>query len=191
MAFSYKIVKGDVLVHSHNPEGKVLIPHVVNTLGVMGSGIAAGIRKKWPRANSEYTRWEATHSYNVANHEQYLNTELHVHMHDFELGEVQFVEVSENEIVANMVGQKNIGPNEFGQPPIRMDSLTECIFRLRKFVIDNKVKSVASCQFGSLRAGGNWADIEVLIKAIFHDVNVEWYTYEFVEQPLRSKAGKK
>lgn len=177
MTLVYKEVDGDVLDHKHNPTGKIVIPHVVNTLGCMGSGVAAGIRKKWPIANKWYEDWYGMDSYGGI-----LDDELTWTNHKFELGECQFVEVEPDIYVCNMVGQKDIGPNEFGMPPIRMDSLRECIFRLRKFVVENNISSIASCKFGSLRAGGNFEDIKKMIFEIFQEVDVLWITYCFEEK---------
>lgn len=187
MTFVYKVVDGDVLEHKFNPPGKVVIPHVVNTLGIMGSGVAAGIAKKWPKANYEYIDWYGSDRYDVidAHDENGCPYQIAWKDHKFELGEVQFVSVSDDEIIANMVGQKGIGPNKFGMPPIRLDSLKECIFRLRKFVVENDVKSIASPKFGSLRAGSSWEVIWPMVEDIFRDVCVTWITYNFVEKRQR------
>jgi len=182
--FEYKVVKGNALDYKFNPPGKVLIPHVVNSIGIMGSGIALAIKQKWPKAEKEYIDWKKFNRYNILRSKAESGKEIWADWteHYFELGEVQFVDVGEDVIVANMIGQKNVGENKYGMPPIRMDSLKECIYRLREFVVDNNVVSVASPKFGSLRAGGNWETIEEMIKAIFHNVNVSWFTYEFDEK---------
>jgi len=180
--FTYKTVKGDVLEHKFNPAGSVVLPHVVNTLGCMGSGVAAGIRQKWSHANHQYESWCYDGGY---------YSDLHIWItHKFELGEVQFVDVGGDVVIANMVGQKDIGPNEFGMPPIRMDSLRECIFYLRKFVIENNIVSVAAPKFGSLRSGGVWSEIEAMVKEIFRDVAITWVTYEYVEPSFARKQMK-
>lgn len=180
----YHVVQGNVLDREHNPPGKLVISHIVNDLGIAGAGVALGIVRKWPLVYEQYTKWHGDNGYYDLSYE--LKKKATWIKHRMSLGETQFVEVEKDIFIANLVGQKGIGPNEFGLQPIRMDSLYECLLRLRKFVVENKIVSVASPMFGSKRSGGDWKEILMMITDIFDDVNIEWFTYEFDE---RSSKG--
>ena len=83
------IVDGNVLDVS---EG--IIAHQTNCQGVMGSGVAAAIRERYPKVYFEY----AEHC------DDYTEAEL--------LGTVQFVEVNPKLYVANVFGQTTYGTHK-------------------------------------------------------------------------------
>lgn len=77
-------VKGNLL----NVERGILV-HQVNTLGVMGAGIALQIRQKWPRVFEWYASL--------------------CEKGKLKLGDVMFIEVGDNLVVANLAGQSTLG----------------------------------------------------------------------------------
>jgi len=69
------------------PEG--ILVHQVNTLGVMGAGIALQIKKKWPQVYSEYK-------------DKCLE--------GIELGDVILCEIYPKLVIGNLAGQEKLGP---------------------------------------------------------------------------------
>src|SRR5690606_11074838 len=92
------------------------------------------------------------------------------------LGEVQFVKVSDNVIIANMVGQSGVIETSMGGKsfkPIRYTALAKCMEEVFNYISQNVIYprydregyswSIHAPKFGSLRAGGNLAVIEQMI----------------------------
>lgn len=84
------VVKGDLLDVDQG-----FIVHQVNCQGVMGSGVAAAIRFKYPSVYSEYKRFVAN-VYNPA----------------LLLGQIQLVPVTDSLTVVNLFGQQKYGPGD-------------------------------------------------------------------------------
>ena len=74
-----------------NPIGddNKLIVHICNDIGGWGKGFVMAISKKWKEPEKRYREWYAS---NI----------------NFDLGEVQFIQVRENIFIANMIGQHKI-----------------------------------------------------------------------------------
>lgn len=168
----------------HNFTEKTIVPHVVNNQCINGSGVVIAIKKKWPLA--------------IINLEQWFNDLGWVHYDDnlgletkdiddsgWELGQVQFSETeNKNVIVANMIGQRSPGGYVLcGKvfPPINMESVEECIIRVADFCQKTGVKNIVAPKFGSLRAGGNWEDIEKLILQWWCGKGINVTVYEYKE----------
>ena len=86
-----KIVNGDLLKAKEN-----IIGHQVNCQGVMGSGVALQVKKKYPRVFNMYK--DLVSSYVVIEEDR---KQL--------MGKTQFVSVGSDKWVANMFGQFNYG----------------------------------------------------------------------------------
>jgi O-acetyl-ADP-ribose deacetylase (regulator of RNase III) len=80
-----KYIEGDAT----QPQGKEnkIIVHVCNDIGGWGKGFVVAISKRWPEPEQKYREW-------------YKSGE------NFELGNVQFVQVEDNLWVANLIGQQ-------------------------------------------------------------------------------------
>lgn len=168
-----KYVSGNVLDAVPDDGNILLIPHVVNSHGIMGSGVAWALMNKWERVHNDYSNWYKRNLY----YENLLNRTVY-----FDLGEIQFVPVESNKFVINMVAQKFGEDNILGRniPPIRIAALEECIERVADFIERNKDQSfeIAAPKFGSLRAGGDWdKDIFPLIKKHWDWYKVTIYEY--------------
>lgn len=167
---NYKI--GDVT--KADEPGLKFLPHIVNCYGVAGSGVVCAIEKMPGNPIQSYRRWHKHGSY-----EQVVpGTEL-VKDIPFELGQVQFVETGEF-VICNMVAQKwqeKINNKDF--PAIRMEALSECMERVAEFI---KLFTCQTCivapKFGSLRAGGDWNEIEKLINDVWGFLPVTIYEYK-------------
>lgn len=156
-----KYVQGDLFADIDNlsKNKKVIIPHIVNNLGIMGSGFVVGLKKKYPRAEEQYLKWYK----------------------QFGLGLVQLVGISENVVVANMFAQDGIGGMSKGNfsrvtKPIKYTALIKCMETLSDCINDDT--EIVAPKFGSLRSGGTWEFIEELIEEIWADFNVTIYEYK-------------
>ncbi len=160
-----KYIKGDLFRHDFVKGVKYYVPHVVNNIGIMGSGFAAGVNKHWPSVNFSYI-------------------ELY-DKHGLDLGQTQFLNVEPNVVCANMIAQRKPGGYSIGDKyfrPIVLEALEECMYRV-KYEID-KLSLVMDCEivapkFGSMRAGGNWEkEITPMIHKIWSKIPVTIYEYE-------------
>lgn len=163
-------VKGDVT----NPDidGLKILPHIVNSMGVMGAGVAYGIAKKWPDVRMTYEDW-----YENRLHINYFDT-IHT---PFDLGENQYVVADDDTVVVNMLAQK-LGTQFIDNepvPPLRLWALKECIMKVADFCNSLEVDFTLTCpKFGSLRAGGDFdKDILPMIKSYWEDFNVVIFEY--------------
>jgi len=151
-----KYVKGDAT----NPigEGRKILIHCCNTIGVMGAGIAKTIRNKWPIVYVEYNK-------------TYISKGLN-------LGETQFIKVNNDLVVANMIGQEGIGFVN-GIPPIRYEAIDSCLKRVSETAKKYNA-SVHAPRICCGLAGGKWETIEKLIvkNLCENDIGVTIYDFE-------------
>jgi len=150
---TYRIVKGDVTEPQRQDKNEaVIIPHVCNNLGIMGAGVALGLKRKWLEVETSY---EGATS----------------------LGKCSFAKVGDNIVVINMVAQSGL-INKNNPKPIKYLALINCM----KFVQDWAISGncvIHTPKFGSLRAGGNWGFIEELIREIWIDAGIDVTVYEY------------
>ena len=83
-------------------EGPQIIVHVCNDVGGWGRGFVLAISKRWPEPEERYRSWS------------HGGTEQ-----PFALGEVQLVHVKESVWVANLIGQRDVRPQNGVQEPRR------------------------------------------------------------------------
>src|SRR6267154_2491317 len=94
---SIQYVTGDATRPSG--QGRKIIAHVCNDQGRWGKGFVRAISARWPESEKVYRAW--------------FDEKV-----GFELGAVQFIEVEQETLVANMIGQHGIKDKD-GVPPIR------------------------------------------------------------------------
>jgi hypothetical protein len=168
---SIEFIKGDVT--KVFPNEKKIIPHVVNSHGIMATGVAYGLYSKWPKVKEQYNYWYE----NRYHHPRKISDDAIV----FDLGENQAVYVDQNTIVINMVAQK-LGTNlicGIQVPPIRLWALKECIMKVRDFMMVNEDYKIVAPKFGSLRAGGCFdRDILPMIEKYWGDFDVTICEFE-------------
>jgi O-acetyl-ADP-ribose deacetylase (regulator of RNase III) len=148
-------VKGDAT----NPigDGSKIIAHICNDVGGWGEGFVLSISKKWIKPQESYNEW--------------FNSK-----ENFVLGEVKFVDVQKDIIVANMIAQRDIKPLN-GVPPIRYDALRECLIKVADFALQNN-SSVHMPRIGCKLAGGEWKKVELIIKQTILSVEVKVFVYD-------------
>ena len=141
-----KYVEGDLFEYVDKCDTPIIIPHVCNNQGVWGAGFVVPLGKKYPLAKTIYLR----------NH---LLGQL-------DLGSVDFIEVSDNIMVANMIAQ-TLG----GSRPLYYNDLAYCMDTIigtkdDEFDKDTKgrFQKIVCPMFGSGLAGGDWNFIEKLIE---------------------------
>jgi O-acetyl-ADP-ribose deacetylase (regulator of RNase III) len=153
---SIKYIKGDAT--SPIGEGNKIIVHICNDIGAWGKGFVMALSAKWNKPETEYRDWYKKQT-------------------DFELGNVQFVQVEEDLYVANIIGQRDITKKN-SMPPIRYEAVEE---GLKKTAVKAKeIKaSIHMPRIGSGLAGGYWNIIESIIIKTLIDNNVEVTVYDF------------
>jgi len=142
--------KGDVRYPTC--DGNKIICHCCNDINIMGAGVALAIRKKWPVVYSEYKDKKLL------------------------LGEVQYVKVEKDIVVANMIGQEGIGFKN-GIPPIRYEAMDECLSKVSEVAKKHNATVCIPYLMGSALAGGEWNKVEALIikNLCTKDVKVQVY----------------
>lgn len=150
-------LKGDATFP--NKEGIKIIAHICNDTGGWGKGFVLALSKRWQQPEKEYRKWfkEGTCFY---------------------LGEVQFVQVQEGILVANMIGQHGIRTRENGSP-IRYDSVNLCLEKLGDKAVELNA-SIHMPRIGCGLAGGKWELIEPLIVSKLTERGVSVYVYDYV-----------
>lgn len=144
-----KVIDGNLFDSKAN-----IICHQCNCQGVMGSGVAAEVKKRYPHVYESY-------------HKDYLNGKL-------KLGYVNFTTAKSNQVIANMCGQDKYGYD--GDQYTHYDKLQECLNDVLAFAIDEYEKQptiafpyLMSCY----RGGGDWNVVYKMIEKTFKDFNVE------------------
>lgn len=139
--------------------GNKIIAHVCNDIGAWGRGFVLGISKLSPDPERAYREWFNERAKN-----------------DFALGAVQFVTVSPELIVANMIGQHGIRKIG-GLPPIRYDAVEKALETVGQKALEWKA-SVHLPRIGCGLAGGEWHKIEPLIEKRVCAKNVAVFVYD-------------
>lgn len=131
--------------------GNKIIVHVCNDENRWGLGFVLALSKKWRQPEIAY----------------------HM-MKDMILGNVQFVRVEDNIIVANMIGQHSVGFKN-GIAPIRYNAIRECLIKVNEEAILTG-SSIHCPRFGAGLSGGSWEIIEQIIK---ETITVPVTVYDF------------
>jgi O-acetyl-ADP-ribose deacetylase (regulator of RNase III) len=150
-----RIMKGDAT----NPagDGNKIIAHICNDIGGWGKGFVLSLSKKWTKPQEAYMEWFDSKE-------------------NFSLGEVRFVRVEKDIIVANMIAQRDIEPID-GVPPIRYDALEKCLKEVANFAIQSS-SSVHMPRIGCGLAGGEWEKVESVIKQTLLSAGVSVFVYD-------------
>ena len=149
-----KYLLGDAANPIHKP---AIIAHCCNDIGGWGRGFVLALSKKYPTAEISYREWFKT------------GTPV--------LGDVQFVQVTSDICVANMVAQHDVKWNG-NIPPIRYFALNKCFEQVYEKALDEKL-TVSMPRLGAALAGGSWHEIEKIIKV---QMTVDSYVYTLEQQ---------
>lgn len=125
-------------------KGKKIICHVSNDIGGWGKGFVLALSKRWSAPETMYRETP---------------------IKDLKLGNVQIVQVEPDIVVANIIGQHDIKYSTDGQPPIRYNAIRTALTAVNKLAV--KIGATVHCpRFGAGLAGGNWSEIEKIIKEV-------------------------
>lgn len=143
-------------------DGAKLVIHIVNDLGKFGAGFAKNVLDKYPIVRDEYMSL-----FNKVPGKVFLSVEL---------GDVQFVKVSDELYFANMFGQRGI-ISKSNPVPLQYDALEECLKKVYNYTLTNKV-SLFGPRFGVGFGGAKWPKIEKTIKKQLLDKDVGITIYD-------------
>lgn len=129
-----------------------VICHQCNCQGVMRSGVAAEVKRRYPEVYQVYR-------------DKYERSGL-------TLGEVIFCAISYKQVIANMLGQEEYGYD--GNQYTNYDKLQQCLNKVKELMVGINLKTVAfpylmSCH----RGGGDWNVVYKMIEDTFKDFDVE------------------
>lgn len=138
----FKYIKRDI-----TKETEGLIIHGVNCQGVMGSGVALAIRKKWPKVYEDYMK-----VCKIINHPDKL------------LGRISFVENvgSSDLVVVNAFTQRNYGND--GQKYASLDAIKNC-FNTLKLYSPLERYTIKMPMIGCGLGGLEWEDVKGVIES--------------------------
>lgn len=130
------------------PRGKGvrIIAHVCNDTGGWGKGFVLAVSRRWPEPEAAYRRWYRERATN-----------------DFGLGAAQFVQVSPDLWVANLVGQRGIRTGRSGGVPVRYEAIDAALALLAEKAAELGA-SVHMPRIGCGLAGGTWDRVEPLVR---------------------------
>ena len=151
-----KYLKGDATApQSMNGDG--IICHVNNDVGGWGAGFVLAISKKWTQPEAEYRKMSKVHRV---------------------VGNVQFVTVDNNLIVANMIAQNGLRFNDFGVPAVNYAAIEVCLNKVCKMA-SSMIIDVHMPRIGCSLAGGSWEVVELIILRVLRMHNCDVYVYDF------------
>lgn len=155
MSKQISYLKGDAT----NPviPGNKIIAHICNDIGAWGKGFVLAVSKRWNEPEREYKKWYKDGT-------------------NFELGEVQFVQVFKDIYVANMIGQKGIRRGKSG-PPIRYEAVDKCLEKVGEKALELNA-TIHMPRIGCGLAGGKWEEIERLINKNISAKGIDVYVYD-------------
>lgn len=130
-----------------------IICHQCNCQGVMGSGVAAEVKRRYPEVFQVYRR-------------DYEQGKL-------KLGYVCFAEASTGQIIANLCGQEKYGYD--GKQYTHYDKLQECFGGVVEYAKKFSEKPVIAFPYlmSCHRGGGDWKVVSQMIEETFQDFEVE------------------
>ncbi len=141
-------------------DGPKIVAHVCNDIGRWGKGFVLALSKRWKEPEHAYKEWFREG-------------------HNFELGQVQFVPVSADITVANMIAQHRVAvKGETGPPPIRYDALEQALAQVAEQSLD-RCASVHMPRIGCGVAGGRWEQVEPMVVRQLCERNIAVTVYDF------------
>lgn len=133
-----------------------MIIHINNDVGAWGAGFVLALSKRWTQPEKSYRIWK----------QKYPCL--------FQLGQVQFVPVEPDIIVANMIAQHQFPTREKPQA-VDYQALETCLKKVSNF--EAKKFSIHAPRIGAGLGGGDWKTIESLLikNLVIKDIPVTIY----------------
>lgn len=156
------IINGNILLSD-----KDLVVQQVNCKGFMGKGLASSILERYPNVKKEYQAFR-----NAALNKGVSEEDL--------LGQVNFVDVYDGKIIANVFGQVEVRKNHYDKTVYtKKEALLKGIRTIEQKARQLDLSVAIPTYIGCGLAGGNWAEIKPEIEKIFQHspVKVNFYHY--------------
>ena len=136
---------------------KTLILHCCNDEGKWGAGFVIPLGKEFPKSEQEYRS---------------------VDPEEWEVGDVQYVDVADNVVVANLIGQHGIARDANGRSPVRYNAFKEGMDDVQEYALNNGIEVVQMPALGCGLAGGDLLEITKII--LKHLVNDKYETVMYI-----------
>ncbi len=138
--------------------GNRIIVHICNDIGGWGKGFVMAISKRWPQPENAYRTWFKEQA-------------------NFELGQIQLVQVESDIWVCNLIGQHKLNRDADGNPPIRYKAIEDGLDRLC-----NEVRALNATvhmpRIGCGLAGGTWDKVEPIIERTLISKGINVFVYD-------------
>ena len=157
-----EIIEGDITKTS-----KDIVVQQVNCKGHMGAGLAKTIMQRYDNVRKEYRLFREKQLKIVKEDEELL-------------GLVNYVDVYDGKIIANVFGQVDIRKHRYDKTVYtKKEALLQGIEQIKNKAEELDLSVAIPTYIGCGLAGGNWEDIKNGIEAIFENssVNVVFYHY--------------
>lgn len=172
-------------------DGPKVIAHIVNNHGLWGAGFVIALSRRWKKPEQWYRKaWNNAKAVPTPEGERPNWPGIHPELGEttstrteLPLGMVQIVPIHEGELwVANMVGQHGVRRSRGrGPAPIRYEAVEECLGSLAQMARACGA-SVHMPRIGCGLAGGEWAQIEPLIRSTLCAAGVTVTVYDLPVQ---------
>lgn len=131
-----------------------LIAHQTNCMGVMGRGIAAQIKTKYPEIYNQYKEFCNS----------YINSKNL-------LGQCQIIKLDDNKYIANLFGQYNYQPKNIRHTDY--GALQHALIELKEWCKENNITTIGiPDHLGCGVAMGNWDNVVLpMIQNLFEEDN--------------------
>ena len=144
-------LKGDLL----NCKEQVFV-HGCNAQGVMGSGVAKLVKKKYPDMYDAYCK-------------VFIDGYIGLH-----LGEITVSELHDGKFGINAITQKYYG-REPGKVYVSYEAIQECFERINRWMDGHKMTDIAMPMIGAGLGGGDWNKIISIVERELIDKNIVVY----------------
>ena len=136
-------------------QGNIMIAHGCNDLGFGGAGVIVPIKRKWPEAYDNYTRWFERGCYKP----YYCPAQKQGLA---KLGEIQVTHY-DNIGICYAITQSGIGLDRFGQIPFRYEAFAECLNKINEYMDLYDYDVLCIPRIGCGLAGASWDRVEQII----------------------------
>lgn len=142
-------------------DGTKIVVHICNDLGKWGKGFVLAISKRWKSPEVIYKS-----SFSALTKPA--------------LGDVQFIPVESDIVVANIIAQEGVrSPRDNKSPaPIRYPAVRQGLIAVAEYALQHNA-SVHMPRIGCGLAGGRWEEIEPIIEETLTQKNIVTTVYDF------------